>query len=184
MSVYLLCGLSVCRCAYLPAVMSVRLPFCLFVCFDLHHSTWSPSSSVPFPNTRHPPHTLFAPLHASDTQRLLWASAVLKKDSVLFSAHIIRDKERRKALALADFVPLLCRYRLHTHMKEIIIKSISYISLGCLVKMFKVIANFKNTIQHIAFDSTKALMAEAHLCYIFPFFFSTCMFHYFRFTSS
>lgn len=176
LSVYLLCSLSIYLCASLPAVTSVRLPSCLFVCFDLRHSAWSPGSSVPFPNARHPPrtpHPPLAPLHASDTQRLLWASAVMKKDSMLFSAPIIRDKERRKALALSGFVPLLCRYRLQTHMKEIIIKSISYISLGRLVKMFKVIANFKTTIQHIAFDSTKPLMTATHLCYIFPFFFLT-----------
>lgn len=160
--------------------MSVRLPSCLFVCFDLHHSTWSPSSSVPFPTTP------FAPLHPSDTQRLLQASAVMKKDSVLFSAPIIKDKERKQALALAAFVRLLCRYRLH--MKEIIIKSISYIFLGSLVKVFKVIANFENTIQLIVFDNKKAVMAGTHLCYIFfSFFFSfflTCIHHNFRFTSS
>lgn len=56
-------------------------------------------------------------------------------------------------------------------MKEIIIQSTPYISLGRLVKTFKVIENFKNTIQRIAFDSTKALITGTHLCYIFPFFF-------------
>lgn len=38
-----------------PAASSVCVPSCLIVCFDLRHSTWSPSSSVPFPNTRHAP---------------------------------------------------------------------------------------------------------------------------------
>lgn len=50
--------------------------------------------------------------------------------------------------------------------------------------MFKVIANFENTIQHIVFDNTKALTAEKHLCYIFPFFCLGCICSYFRFTST
>lgn len=46
---------SVCVRADPPAASSVCVPSSPIVCFDLRHSTWSPSSSVPFPNTRHPP---------------------------------------------------------------------------------------------------------------------------------
>ena len=124
-------NLSVCYCvclsvhlrAHRPVCTSVPLPSCPFVCFDLHHSTWSPGSSVPFPNSpMHPPRCTppFASLHASDTQRLLWASAAIKKDSVLYSAPIIRDKEIRSALALADFRAFPPRTPVETHMKEII----------------------------------------------------------------
>lgn len=55
LSVCLLLRLSACLRADLPAALSVCSPSCLIVCFDLRHSTWSPSSSVPFPNNRHPP---------------------------------------------------------------------------------------------------------------------------------
>lgn len=102
----------------------------------------------------------------------------------LCSAPIIRDKDREKALVLVAFLCLYCGYRLQPHMKEIIIKSISRIFLSrLLIKMFKVIANLKNTITHIAFDNRKPLMGRRHLCLIFSFF-STPICHYFRFNSS
>lgn len=108
----------------------------------------------------------------------------MKKDCEPFSAPIIRDKEKTHGFGTGAFVPLLCRYRLEPHMKEIIIKSISYIFQGRVVKMFKVIANFKNTIQHVASDNTKASATTQASVLHFHFFPLSCISHYFRFTST
>lgn len=101
LSVRLSPTLTVCMHADPPAASSVCVPSCPIVCFDLRHSTWSPSSSVPFPNTRHAPRctsTGFIPPIPSRLCELLskWRE-VKRKKSVFSSATIIRDKEETKA---------------------------------------------------------------------------------------
>lgn len=97
--------------------------------------------------------TLPTPLHPSDTQRLLWASAVAKKSCVHFSAAIIRDKDRKKNDRRLSL--LLCTAVAGTRERNQ--NQLHRKSLPCnLIKPFKVIANFKNTVYHIAFDNTKS----------------------------